>query len=347
MIFAVIAAEKATFAVRTLCRVLGVCPSGYYAWAQRAGVSVRQLADQRLRVQLRLLHAESRGTYGSPRLQRALRATGQGVGRNRVMRLMRAEQLAGRPRRRFRRTTVGDPTAPPVPNHLQRRFAVAVPNRVWAADITALPTLQGWLYVAVLLDLCSRRVVGWGHPAHARHRVGGGGLASGTRSPVSAPRLTASLGSRRAVHQHGLSRAPGGRGGPAQHESPAELLGQRARRELLSHAQKRIDGRPGLADPRRRVPCARVVSRLLQHATLALVPQLSKPSGLRGRIRRYRMMLSTRPRKRIKIRTIDQRPSTMDYRPNVVSVSFLPVYVTTLTVVPSVSTDTAPSRSVR
>jgi putative transposase len=161
MTFDVIKAEKATFPVRTMCRVLGVTPSGFYAWLQRPAVSPRAEVDHRLRTQLRLVHAESRGTYGSPRLLRALRAGGDRIGRHRVMRLMRAEQLRGRPRRRFRLTTQADPHAVPAPNRLNRRFAVAHPNRVWAADITAIPTHEGWLYLAVLLDLCSRRIVGW------------------------------------------------------------------------------------------------------------------------------------------------------------------------------------------
>ena len=112
-------------------------------------------------MQLRALHAASRGTYGSPRLLHALRATGDRVGRCRVIRLMRLDHLVGRPRRRFRVTTTVDHQAIPAPNHLQQRFAIAEPNRVWAGDMTALPTREGWLYLAVLLDLCSRRIVGW------------------------------------------------------------------------------------------------------------------------------------------------------------------------------------------
>jgi transposase InsO family protein len=140
--------------------VLGVSASGYYAWRQR-GESARRRADHGLRGDLRTLHAQSRGTYGSPRLHRALRTVGHRVGRNRVIRLMRIDRLVGRPRRRFRVTTQSDPRAVAPGNELARRFDVAVPNRVWGADITALPTQEGWLYLAVLLDLCSRRIVGW------------------------------------------------------------------------------------------------------------------------------------------------------------------------------------------
>ena len=160
MIFTQIGAEKAHYSVRTLCRVLGVAPSGYYAWRARPRISSRGRQDDLLRVRVRAAHAESRGTYGSPRLQRTLRAAGYHVGRNRVIRLMRLEGLRGRPRRRYRVTTASDPAAT-AQNLLQRRFAVARPNQVWAADMTAIPTRDGWLYLAVVLDLCSRRVVGW------------------------------------------------------------------------------------------------------------------------------------------------------------------------------------------
>jgi putative transposase len=158
--FAFVQAEKATYGVRALCRALGVSSSGFYAWQHRPA-SERQRIDRRLRVELRAAHRESRGSYGSPRLRQALRDRGLRVGRNRVIRLMRAEQLMGRPARRFRITTTTDPSTAPAPNHLNQRFTVARRNAVWAADITALPTQQGWVYLAVLLDLYSRRIVGW------------------------------------------------------------------------------------------------------------------------------------------------------------------------------------------
>jgi transposase InsO family protein len=161
MRFELMAAEKAHYPIRVLARVLGVTPSGYYAWCGRPLISPLVRRNDTLRRRIRVIHAESRGTYGSPRVLRALRQEGTRVGRNRVIRLMRAEQLRGRPRRRFRLTTQADSTATPAPNALGRRFAVPGPNRVWAGDLTALPTAQGWLYLAVLLDLWSRRVVGW------------------------------------------------------------------------------------------------------------------------------------------------------------------------------------------
>ena len=158
--FGFIQAEKAHHRVRTLCRTLGVSVSGFYAWQHRPP-SVRAQTDRRLRVHLRAAHAASHRTYGSPRLHEALQQAGLSVGRNRVIRLMHVEQLVGRPRKRFRRTTVTDPTAAPAANHLARAFRPRRPNQVWAGDITALPTPEGWLYLAVLMDLYSRRIVGW------------------------------------------------------------------------------------------------------------------------------------------------------------------------------------------
>lgn len=160
MTFAFIAAEKAVFPVEVLCHTLGVSRSGFYAW-QRRPESARAVADRRLRFALRIAHRESHQRYGSPRLQRELRARGHQVGRNRLMRLMRLEAIRGRAPRRWKATTIRDPLAAPAPNRLQQRFAVGQVNEVWAADITALPTHEGWLYLAVLLDLCSRAIVGW------------------------------------------------------------------------------------------------------------------------------------------------------------------------------------------
>jgi len=158
--FAFIDAEKATFPIRTMCRVLEVSASGFYAWRSR-GPSPRAHADVGVRHALRVAHAESRERYGSPRLQHAIRAHGFRVGRNRVIRLMRAEGLRARRRRRFRVTTDSAHPHRIARNLLQRRFQPARPNAIWAADITFLPTATGTAYLAVILDLYSRGVVGW------------------------------------------------------------------------------------------------------------------------------------------------------------------------------------------
>jgi transposase InsO family protein len=159
--FEFILSEKAHYPVRTMCAALDVSPSGYYAWRGRPVITPQVRANRGLRARIRMIHAKSHGRYGSPRVHKVLQAEGERLGRNRVIRLMRAEQLRGRPARRFRATTQANPAATPAPNLLKQVFQAPAPNRVWTADITAIPTGEGWLYLAVLLDLYSRRVVGW------------------------------------------------------------------------------------------------------------------------------------------------------------------------------------------
>jgi putative transposase len=152
--------EKARFPIRALCRTLGVSSSGYYAWAQRPP-SPRAARDRALAQRLRILYADHRRSYGSPRLQRALANEGTRVGRHRVMRLMRREGLRARPVRRFVVTTDSRGTWAPAPHRLAREFTAQRPHQRWVADLTYLPTRQGWLYLAVIVDLYARRVVGW------------------------------------------------------------------------------------------------------------------------------------------------------------------------------------------
>jgi putative transposase len=158
--YACIAAHRAEYPVRLMCRVLVVARAGFYAWLDRAP-SARAQGDARLRVAIRAIHAESRRSYGSPRIHRELRAQGQRHSRKRIARLMRVEGLRAKRSRRYRVTTQSDATCPPAPNTLGRQFAVRELNRVWAGDVTACWTGEGWLYLAALLDLGSRRVVGW------------------------------------------------------------------------------------------------------------------------------------------------------------------------------------------
>jgi putative transposase len=158
--FAFIAAEKAEYPIALLCRCLQVARSGYYAWQRRAP-SPRRRHDTVLTQHLQRLHAAHRGVYGRPRLHQALSAEGIHISPKRVARLMRAAGLTAHGRRRFRCTTDSTHAWPLAPNALARRFAAGVPHQVWAADITALWTRAGWCYLAVVLDLGSRRVVGW------------------------------------------------------------------------------------------------------------------------------------------------------------------------------------------
>jgi putative transposase len=166
--FRFIDVEKAVYPISLLCRVLAVSRAGYYAWARR-GVSARVEADRQLTEQVRRVHTRSRATYGAPRVHADLVAAGIRVGRKRVARLMRAAGLVGcRHRRRVVRTTVADPAASPAPNLVARDFHPAAPDRLWVGDISYVPTGEGWLYVAMLLDAWSRRVVGWAMADHLR-----------------------------------------------------------------------------------------------------------------------------------------------------------------------------------
>jgi len=147
--------------VRVLCAVLGVSPSGYYGWRQQTP-SLRAVQDQDLRGRIRLAHLQSGGTYGSPRIKRELDRIGPPVGRHRIARLMREAQLQGRTRRRYRvRTTDSNHHEPIAPNLLGTTAAPSRPDQVWVTDITYVQTDEGWLYVAGVLDLCTRRLIGW------------------------------------------------------------------------------------------------------------------------------------------------------------------------------------------
>lgn len=188
MRFAFIQTEKALYPVQLLCWLLEVSRSGFYAWTQRT-VSARTKADAQLAVEIAATHHQSRKRYGSPRVHRALRKRGIRVGKKRVARLMREHGLVARQKRRFRRTTDSNHANPIAPNVVARAFEPKGPNQVWAGDVTYIATHEGWAYLAVLLDLCSRRVVGWALSAtndtelalaafnravHARHLVPAG-----------------------------------------------------------------------------------------------------------------------------------------------------------------------------
>jgi putative transposase len=153
-------AEKASYPVTLMCRVLAEKRSSFYAWRERPA-STRRLRDDALVVHIREVHRTNKSCYGSPRVHRALQEEGQRVSRKRVARLMRREGLKGKKTRRFVRTTVSLPHEPAAPNLLNRNFQAPAPNRAWTTDVTALWTLQGWLYLAVIMDLYSRRIVGW------------------------------------------------------------------------------------------------------------------------------------------------------------------------------------------
>lgn len=148
------------YPIRMMCRVLKVSKSGYYAWRGRPE-SNRAKTDRELTQVIRRLHADSQGVYGSPRIRDDLKDEGYHYGRHKVARLMRSAGLRGCPKRRFRVTTNRDPSHPVAENLLAQDFATDAPNQCWASDISYIATNQGWLYLAVVMDLYSRRIVGW------------------------------------------------------------------------------------------------------------------------------------------------------------------------------------------
>ncbi|MBK8412279.1 MAG: IS3 family transposase [Sandaracinaceae bacterium] len=150
-----------------LCALLGISSSGYYAWRERQHTP-RPSTDLRLLTKMRAAHAENCGVYGSRRMQVELVADGESVGRAKVRRLMREHGLQARKARRFKSTTDSKHDDPIAPNLLMQDFAVDAPNTVWAAEITYVWTAEGWSYLAVVVDLCARRVVGWAMADHMR-----------------------------------------------------------------------------------------------------------------------------------------------------------------------------------
>jgi putative transposase len=148
-----------------MCRVLDVSTSGYYAWRQRQP-SPRAQADQKLRQRIREIHEKSKGTYGAPRIHAELAEAGLCVGRKRVARLMRTEDLRGVSRRKAPRTTQRKSGAHPAPDLVQRNFTADAPDQLWVADITYVATWAGGLYLAVVVDAWSRKVVGWAMSTH-------------------------------------------------------------------------------------------------------------------------------------------------------------------------------------
>ena len=154
---------KTDYSLTLLCEAMEVSASGYYDWEQRkAAPGPRALEEQKLRAEIARVHEQSRQTYGAPRVQRQLRGQGRRHGRNRIARLMREQGICGRPKKRYRVVTTDSKHDQPIaPNRLAEMPAASKPNQLWVADITYVATAQGWVYVAAVLDLYSRKIVGW------------------------------------------------------------------------------------------------------------------------------------------------------------------------------------------
>lgn len=175
--FEFIGEHRGVWPVRVMCRTLDVTDSGYYAWRARP-LSKRKQKQMKLTEKIRVAHEQSRRTYGSPRVRARLMNDGEAVSVNTVAKLMKEAGIRVKPKKAFvPRTTESDPTHATFSNVLDRRFDADLPDRKWACDITYVPTLEGWLYLAVVIDLCSRKVVGWAMNDHLRSELAGDALA--------------------------------------------------------------------------------------------------------------------------------------------------------------------------
>jgi transposase InsO family protein len=240
--FAFVVAEKAFYTITMLCRVLEVSRSGFHAWLKRPP-SPRLGSDAALAVQVVAAHKRSRATYGSPRVHAELKARGVRVGRKRVERLMRESGLQARRKRRFRKTTDSRHSSPIAPNVVARKFNVNAPDRVWATDVTAVRTHDGWLYIAVMLDLYSRRVVAWAANANNDTSLALDALRAGLRARRPAAGLVyhsdrgslyASADYRAALERHGLM-ASMSRKGDCWDNAVAESFFATLKAELVEH----------------------------------------------------------------------------------------------------------------
>lgn len=203
MKYAWIAGERAHFPVARMCVLLEVSRSGFYAWQHRPA-SARARVDAQLGAVLRACYAHHRGKYGRPRLTRELREAGYAVNSKRVRRLMLREGLTARRRRRFVRTTDSRHALPVAPNLLERDFNASAPNQKWVADITYVDTAEGWLYVALVMDLFSRRLVGWAMSDRIDRRLTADALtlALGMRDPPAGLLHHSDRGSQYCAHDY-------------------------------------------------------------------------------------------------------------------------------------------------
>ena len=238
-------AYRGDLALRRRCELLGISRSAFYAWCRRPP-SRRGGMNGRLVAEMIRIHREVDRCYGSPRMRDELVARGFGCGTNRVARLMRQHGIRAKQARRYRPTTDSGHADPIAPNLLARQFTVAAPNRVWASDVTYVWTREGWLYLAVILDLFSRRVVGWHLAPRLTRPLVLEALQAALRTRHPRPGLLhhSDRGSQYASRDY--QSVPRTGWCPLQHEPQGQLLGQRGRGEFLSFAQDGTHSPPSL-----------------------------------------------------------------------------------------------------
>jgi putative transposase len=243
MRFRIIEDCRDEYPIRVLCDALGVSPSGYYAWRTRPE-RARKAANRQLLADIQRLHDQHRKRYGAPRIHAALRAQGRTVSRGRVERLMHRHGIrAQRPRAYRVCTTDSNHALPVAPNRLDRDFSPAAPNQVWLTDITYVPTDEGWLYLAVILDLFSRKAVGWAMRDHLRTELPLAALTMAVQRQRPAPGLLhhsdrgsqyASAEYRKALKDHGIVQSMS-RKGNCWDNAPMESFFGTAKSELVHH----------------------------------------------------------------------------------------------------------------
>jgi putative transposase len=278
-----IEAEKASHSVPRLCRMLGVSRSGYYAWRRRPP-SERTLFDAVLLEKIETIHTNSRATYGAPRVHAELRALGISCGRKRVARLMRQAKLRGSLRGRRMRTTYRIALQQAAPDLLERNFAAGEPDRLWVADITYVRSKEGFLYLAFILDGCSRRVVGWSMATHLKSELVVDALQMAIARRKPAPGLVhhsdrgvqyTSLSFGKRLEDEGLLPSIDGTGGLRLRQRPGrELPGHlEDGASLPQHLAHQASGQDG---------DLRVHRGLLQHEAQALRARIPEPRRVRG-----------------------------------------------------------------
>jgi len=234
------------FPIRLMCRALAVSPAGYYAWRDRPE-SRRSVHNRTLLSAIRVIHRESRETYGSPSIWDALVKQGHGVGKHRIARLMRAEGIRAKTVKPWRATTQSSHRMPVAANVLDRQFSITRPNRVWAGDITYVWTTEGWLYLAVVLDLYSRAVIGWALEARLTGDLARQALTMAIRhrAPTSGLLHHSDRGSQYAatayqqlLTTHGMTGSMSRRGNCWDNACVESFFGT-LKRELISHRQYR------------------------------------------------------------------------------------------------------------
>ena len=237
------------YPVQRMCRMLDVSPSAYYAWRARPE-SRRVREDRRLLVEIKAIHQAKRGTYGSPRIHAELKSQGQSHGLKRVARLMRENDIRAKQKRKFKATTDSKHSHPVAPNLLQRDFEATAPNQKWVADITFIPTREGWLYLAAILDLYSRAVVGWSMASRMTSRLVLDALdmAVGRRRPGPGLLHHSDRGSQyacgdyqKALQAHGMICSMS-RKGDCWDNAPMESFFHTLKTEMVHHRDYRTRG---------------------------------------------------------------------------------------------------------